>query len=264
MRSINRSIHNCRLRHWLRAVCEETRMTSGNAATARATVAAGPCKSAALTSSTTFVDTLLTFWPPAPPARAKVHLMASPGTTTPRTVRMSSLLMVAPRNSIGNNRGVEIFETPLPGIGVRYEFDTDRGRRLGVLVYRDGHRDVLVYREDDVDACSETLQLSVPEAASLVELLGGTKITERLSDLRHEVQGLAIEWVVVEADSPLAGRTIGDGKIRTQSGASVVAILRGGASFPGPGPDFTLQAGDTALVIGGVEGVAAAHKIIAG
>lgn len=165
---------------------------------------------------------------------------------------------------MGKNGVVEIFETPLPGIGVRYEFDTELGRRIGILIHRDGHRDMLVYREDDVDSCSETLRLSLAESASLVELLGGTKITERLSDLRHEVQGLSIEWVSLNVRSPLAGKSIGDGKIRTASGASVVAVLREGQSFPGPGPDFTLQAGDTALVIGSVEGVAKAHKIIAG
>ena len=159
---------------------------------------------------------------------------------------------------------MEIFETPLPGIGVRYEFDTKDGRRLGVLVHRDGERDMLVYCRDDVDSCSETLSLNTHETASLVELLGGTKITERLSDLRHEVKGLAIEWVTIEKDSPLANHTIGDGRIRTTTGASVVAVLRGGESFPGPGPDFTLLPHDTALVIGSVEGVAKAHKIITG
>ncbi|MEY2965964.1 MAG: hypothetical protein RLY50_14, partial [Actinomycetota bacterium] len=82
---------------------------------------------------------------------------------------------------------MEIFETALPGVGVRYEFDTEHGRRLGVLVHRDGNRDVLVYCEDDIDSCNESLRLTPSESASMVELLGGTKITERLGDLRHEV-----------------------------------------------------------------------------
>ena len=159
---------------------------------------------------------------------------------------------------------MEIFETTLPGVGVRYEFETEQGRRVGVLIHRDGQREVLVYREDDPDSCSEIVSLSNAESASLVELLGGMKITERLSELRHEVQGLSIEWVSVGPGSPLAGRTIGDGRIRTLSGASVAAVLRGGTSFPGPGPEFTLFAGDTVLVIGGVEGVARARTIIAG
>lgn len=159
---------------------------------------------------------------------------------------------------------MEIFETALPGVGVRYEFDTDKGRRLGVLVHRDGQRDVLIYCEDDVDSCNESIRLTSTESASMVELLGGTKITERLGDLRHEVQGLSIEWVEIGTGAPLAGKSIGEGRIRTNSGASVVAVLRGGTSFPGPGPDFRFQVGDTALVIGSHDGVAAACRIIAG
>lgn len=159
---------------------------------------------------------------------------------------------------------MEIFETALPGVGVRYEFDTERGRRLGVLVHRDGQRDVLVYCEDDIDSCNESIRLSSTESASMVELLGGTKITERLGDLRHEVQGLSIEWVEIGPTAPLAGKTIGEGRIRTDSGASVVAVLRSGTSFPGPGPDFHFEVGDTALVIGSHDGVATACRIIAG
>ena len=159
---------------------------------------------------------------------------------------------------------VEIFETPLPGIGIRYEFDTKAGRHLGVLVHRDGQRDVLIYCEDDIDSCNETVRLTTTESASLIELLGGTKITERLSDLKHEVQGLSIEWVSLNASSLLVNKTIGDGRIRTESGASVVAVLRGTESIPGPGPDLVLLAGDTLLVIGAQDGVAKARRIITG
>jgi TrkA domain protein len=159
---------------------------------------------------------------------------------------------------------MEIFETPLPGIGVRYEFDTANGRKIGVLVHRDGRRELLIYCKGDEDSCSETLELQVHESAALVELFGGTKITERLSDLKHDIQGLAIEWVSIRDSSPLAGKSIGDGQIRTRTSASVVAVLRGEVSIPGPGPDFVFSGGDIALVTGTYEGVAAASRLIAG
>lgn len=159
---------------------------------------------------------------------------------------------------------MEIFETALPGVGVRYEFDTERGRRVGVLVHRDGQKELLIYDQSDCDSCNDVISLNINESASLVELLGGTKITERLSDLKHEVQGLSIEWVSVDEGAPLAGRTIGDGRIRTESGASVVAVLRGNQSHPGPGPDFQILAGDTVLITGSVDGVNTARRIIAG
>jgi TrkA domain protein len=159
---------------------------------------------------------------------------------------------------------VDVFETPLPGLGVRYEFTTSKGDHLGVVVRRDARRELVLYDEDDPDACRDTVMLSGEESAVLVELLGGNKLTERLSDLRHDVEGLSIEWVNIEAGLGLEGQTIGDGHIRTQTGASVVAVLRGDRSLPGPGPEFRFEAGDVALVVGSVEGVLAAERLLAG
>jgi TrkA domain protein len=157
---------------------------------------------------------------------------------------------------------VELFETPLPGVGVRYEFTSTAGDRLGVIVRRDSRREVLVYDERDPDACRATIALNGEEAATLVELLGGTKVTERVSDLRHEVEGLSIEWVTLEPGRGLTGRTIGDGRIRTETGSSVVAVIRGDRSIPGPGPEFELAAGDVALVVGSIDGVQRAQRLL--
>lgn len=158
---------------------------------------------------------------------------------------------------------MEVFETPLPGVGIRYEFTSAAGDRIGVVARRDGRRELVLYDEDDPDACRDTVELTGEEAAAVVELLGGTKVTERLTDVRHEVEGLSIEWVTLPDHGGLAGRTIGDGRVRTQTGASVVAVLRGETSFPGPGPDFPLRGGDVALVVGSVEGVQAAARLLA-
>jgi TrkA domain protein len=159
---------------------------------------------------------------------------------------------------------MEIFEVKLPGLGVRYEFVTASGTRLGVLVRRDGERDLLVYQGDDEDTCSSTVELLPEESAIVVELLGGTKVTEKLSDLRHEVEGLSIEWVTIREDSPLAKKSIGDGAIRTKTSSSIVAVLRGDISIPGPGPDFVFEVGDVALVVGSAQGVQMAEKLISG
>ena len=159
---------------------------------------------------------------------------------------------------------MEVFETPLPGVGVRYEFTTSAEDRIGVVVRRDGRRELVLYDDVDPDACRDSVELSEHESAALVEMLGGSKVTERIGDLRHEVEGLSIEWVAMGADRGLTGRTIGEGMIRTKTGASVVAVIRGETSIPGPGPDFRFEVGDTALVIGSVEGVQSAARVLAG
>ena len=159
---------------------------------------------------------------------------------------------------------MEIYETPLPGIGVRYEFTSELGDHVGVVVRRDGRRDVALYDRQDPDSCRGTMELTEGDAGKLAELLGGTNITARLDSLRHMVEGLAIEWVTMPASGGLTGKTIGDGHIRTTTSASVVAVIRHDSGIPGPGPDFALEAGDTVLVMGGDDAVGHARTILTG
>lgn len=66
---------------------------------------------------------------------------------------------------------MEVEQTPLPGVGVRYDFATSADRRLGLVVHRDGVVDLLVYAEDDPDTVAESVSLEPEERAALVELL---------------------------------------------------------------------------------------------
>ena len=159
---------------------------------------------------------------------------------------------------------MDIFETPLPGIGTRYEFEAESGDRVGVVVRRDGKRDVAIYDRNDPDACTGTVELSEGDASHLAELLGGTNITARLDTLRHEVEGLAIEWITMPAKGGLTRKKIADGKIRTTTSASVVAVIRDEALTPGPDPSFVFAAGDTVLVMGSDEAVSKAATILTG
>jgi TrkA domain protein len=157
---------------------------------------------------------------------------------------------------------MEVFETPLPGIGVRHEFTTKSGERVGVVTRRDGRREMLLYDRWDPDSCRETVELTPEEAATMVELLGGSQVTERLEDLRADVEGLSIQWVTSERGKGLDGKTIAEGQIRTRTGASVVAVIRGETSIPGPGPDFRFQAGDVVLLMGSDRAVEAAERLL--
>lgn len=159
---------------------------------------------------------------------------------------------------------MEIFETPLPGIGVRYEFEAESGDHVGVVVRRDGKRDIAFLDRDDSDSVVGNLELSEGDASKVAELLGGTVITTRLDELRHNVEGLAIEWVTMPKAGGLTGKTIADGQIRTSTSASVVAVIREDVATPGPGPQFTFTAGDTVLIMGSETAVVEATRILTG
>ena len=149
----------------------------------------------------------------------------------------------------------EIEETALPGVGLRYEFTSKEGERLGVIHHRSGRRELFIAEASDPDVCRESLDLDEEESHILAELIGGSRITAHLADLQQRVEGLAIDWLVLSEDSPYAGGTLGDARVRTRTGVSVVAVLRGEQAFPAPGPDFGLQRRDTLVVVGTPRGI---------
>lgn len=157
-----------------------------------------------------------------------------------------------------------IEETALPGVGVRHDFLTRGGARVGVISHRGGRRELLIYSGHDPDACSEVLRLDEDEGHALADLLGGTTVSEHVGDIQQQVEGLTIDWLKVEADSTAAGRTIGECGVRQETGASIVAVVRHGQTSPAPGADFVLEPGDTVVVVGTQQGVEALHRMISG
>ncbi|MGB9376630.1 MAG: cation:proton antiporter regulatory subunit [Mycobacteriales bacterium] len=157
---------------------------------------------------------------------------------------------------------IQVEQTALPGIGVRHEFMTKRGRRVGVMEHRSGRRDLLLYDVEDPDSCSETVALTSEEADALAEFLGVLRIRERLAQLSAHVPYLVTEEILVPHDSPYAGKTLGATGARSRTGASIVAILRDDEAIPSPAPDSQLRGGDKLIVIGTHEGVAGVAGIL--
>lgn len=153
-------------------------------------------------------------------------------------------------------------ETNLPGVGVRHEFTTDTGTPVGVLVHRDGRRELMVYDRDDPDACSGMVHLTIDDARTLSELLGASQVTEAVMAVQQQIEGLSIEWITIEPGSPSADHTIGDGMFRTQTGCSVVAVIRDHETFPAPGPDFGFEVHDIVVAVGTNEGLERLRALI--
>jgi len=158
---------------------------------------------------------------------------------------------------------VRIEQTALPGIGIRYDFTTQKGRRIGVVAHRSGRRDLVIYDVEDPDSCVAQLALDDEEATALAELLGASLMVSQLAGLREEAAGLLTEKVTLTADSPYAGRPLGDAKVRSRTTASIVAVFRNGNAIISPGPDFVFTAGDVVVGVGTRDGLDAMTRIFA-
>ncbi|MGW0733173.1 cation:proton antiporter regulatory subunit [Streptomyces sp. NPDC002851] len=151
-------------------------------------------------------------------------------------------------------------QTPLPGIGVRYDLTTRENRHVSVVAHRDGGRTVNAYRKDDPDECALSLKLTAGESAALIDAL---MPSHHSSNLLHTTDlGLVAERVELSATSYWNGRVLGETRMRTETGVSIVAVLRRANAIPSPGPEFRLAGGDTLIVIGTREGVEAAASIL--
>lgn len=160
------------------------------------------------------------------------------------------------------NEDVEVSETRLPGVGVRHDFLSETGRRVGVVAHRDGGRDLILFSKDDPDACQLVVPLSGTEADALATFLGNRRIVERLSSLSEQVASLATGKVKIAHGSRYDGLTLGATKARTRTGASIVAMLRGSDAIPSPGPETPLQGGDVLIVVGTAEAIEGIREIV--
>jgi CPA2 family monovalent cation:H+ antiporter-2 len=75
----------------------------------------------------------------------------------------------------------------------------------------------------------------------------GLGVMSHVGRIAHHLE---LVWVGVPAESPFTGRTLADLRIRTTTGASLVAIIRDGSLVANPSGDAQLQQGDVVAALG--------------
>jgi len=71
-----------------------------------------------------------------------------------------------------------------------------------------------------------------------------------MSEIAEALKSASTETIIVEADSIANGKTIGDLKLRTSTGVSVIAITRNGHTEINPGPEMTISPEDVLVLLG--------------
>jgi TrkA domain protein len=159
---------------------------------------------------------------------------------------------------------VELRETRLPGIGVKYGFRTGGGSRLAIILHNDGQREIYYYRRPDDDEPAAVIHLHDDEARQLGAVIGGAyerpKIVE---DLEMALGELAIEWVPVPDGSPAIGHTLAECGFRARTGVTVIAILREPEPISGAQPHDVIEQGDTLVTVGKARSYAAFRRLLA-
>jgi len=146
---------------------------------------------------------------------------------------------------------VDLQQTRLPGIGIKYVLRLDGGARLTLIQHNDGLREIYYFARPHDDEPRAVIRLDDDEARSLGALLGGAyerpKIVE---DLEMALGELLIEWVPVPDTSPLIGKTLAEAGFRARTGITIIAILREPEPVTGAQPNDVIQQADTLVTVG--------------
>jgi len=122
------------------------------------------------------------------------------------------------------------------------------------------------------------------DAEALAPVLGVVGAAEKVSDAAGDIAKVVVEEVglpesmrtalpdAVEAlvpvgvspESPLAGTTLGEANIETETGVRIIAIRREGIWLLNPANDTSIEAGDVALLRGAEDGLATVHERLCG
>jgi monovalent cation:H+ antiporter-2, CPA2 family len=103
------------------------------------------------------------------------------------------------------------------------------------------------------DAVRQELYASIYEAHADYQLVAQLQNASRL---------LELNWLTLPQDSPVIGRTIAEAHIRSRTGASIVAAMRGGVLLTNPGSEHRFEPGERVAALGTPEQLAAFQTLV--
>jgi len=152
-------------------------------------------------------------------------------------------------------------EYDLPGIGKKFVLKTYSKERLAVIIHHEGKREIYILSQDEEPLASVVLQDE--EARQLGAVIGGAYYKPTaVENLEEALDQLKIEWYLVDAASPMAGKSIAELEIRQRYGVSVVMVVRKQENFPHPPASFIFADKDTVAVLGKPDDLGSFYRLV--
>ncbi|WP_226001210.1 cation:proton antiporter regulatory subunit [Paenibacillus sp. BJ-4] len=147
---------------------------------------------------------------------------------------------------------MDIRESILPGIGIKYRIDAESGDRIVIIIHDDGRRELYHFDYEDLEQSISMTTLNDQEARQVASIIGGmTYRPKQLESVEMTFDDFIIEWYRVEPHYASVGNSIGDLDVRQNSGATVIAIVeKKGKKFVNPGPEVVINEDATVVVVG--------------
>jgi TrkA domain protein len=159
---------------------------------------------------------------------------------------------------------LDLQETRLPGIGVKYGLRLAAGGRLAIILHNDGKREIYFFPPGHEDGEPRAvIDLDDDEARQLGAVIGGAYERPRIvEDLEMALGELQIEWIPVPDASPWIGKTLAECGFRAKLGVTIIAILREPEPVSGAQPNDVIERGDTLVAVGKASQFAPFRKML--
>lgn len=158
---------------------------------------------------------------------------------------------------------MKIYETELPGTGVRYTLQFADGGALVVLLHNDGDRE-LFWRDAADDDADRLFRVDADDARKLSAILDGTyfhPVDEGLEDVFEDAR---IRWVHVAPEAPIASRTVGEVSIRSRTGVAVLGVRRGDETITEVDAGTAIEPDDVLICVGSDDAHERLRELLAG
>ncbi len=139
----------------------------------------------------------------------------------------------------------------LPGIGTKYELETEKKDIIAVFFLKNGN--IQMYTLQNGEETPSVAELSPPEARRLGSILTGAVMEADRESVEFAVSALSDLRISVHTYSVgknIAGKSIEDLQIRAKSGVTVIAVSRADRNIINPAANFVFEEGDTIVAIG--------------
>jgi len=141
----------------------------------------------------------------------------------------------------------------LPGIGTRYELDSDKGDTVSAIYMKSGAVQLYVLPRGADEPCM--VELNRTEARRVGSVLTGALMESEPEGVEIAFSALADLRISVHTypvPRQLVGSCIGDLRIRTRTGATIIAVSHGGGEEVtiNPPPGYVFSKGDAMVAIG--------------
>lgn len=173
--------------------------------------------------------------------RARLLLITLPGPVEARSVVTHARNMAEDITIITRASGrefIEIFKDMNVSEVILPEFEAGQEMTRKALLH-------LRVPPTEIQHQTETLRQKI-----FAPMLGDHEQMTTLGQLSRAEQQFDLQWVRLEPSGALVGSTLGEARIRTETGVSVVGVLRGETLIPNPDADLRLSACDLVAIIG--------------